>query len=171
MKKDISADTGKLKEEYRQYSIGLALFDLVPVLLFLASGVLIYSRYRSPLLLAGALACFAGGMCKAVWKLIVVIRGADCSSLTKAFRMLMPAGFALMILSVPAGGKAALSGFWHALTMMPAALFFTSGFALMCLMGYLGSHMDSGARANWIEEAVNTLAQLSVLAGLIVYFT
>ncbi|MBQ6439646.1 MAG: alpha/beta hydrolase [Mogibacterium sp.] len=38
-------------------------------------------------------------------------------------------------------------------------------------MGYLGSHLDSSARSNWIEELVNTLAQLAVLAGvIIVYF-
>ena len=41
----------------------------------------------------------------------------------------------------------------------------------MCLMGYLGSHMDNSARSNWTEELVNTLAQLAFLAGVIaVYF-
>ena len=117
------------------------------------------------------LSCFAGGLCKAIWKLIIVIRKEDHPGLTRAFHILMPVGFALMILSVPVGGKAALAGLWRSLTMMPAAAFFAAGFALMCLMGYLGSHMDNSARSNWIEEIVNTLAQLAVLAGVIaVYF-
>ena len=154
-------------DKYKDYTLGLALFDLLPVLSFLFSGMIIYSMYRSQLLLAGVIACFIGGMCKAVWKLIVVMRGADLAFLTRLFHIFMPAGFVLMMLSVPAGGKSAFSGLWHSLTMMPAAPFFFAGVALMCLMGYLGSHMDSSARSNWIEEAVNTLAQLSVLMGVI----
>ena len=157
-------------DEYKEYTMGLALLDLVPVFVFFASGLIMYSMYGSLLLLAGVLASFTGGLCKAVWKMIVVISKKDITGLTRAFHILMPAGFALMILSVPAGGRAALSGFWRSVTMMPALVLFISGFALMCLMGYLGSHMDNSARSNWIEELVNTLAQLAVLAGVIVVY-
>ena len=151
--------------------MGLALVDLMPVLLFLMSGTIMYSMYRSPLLLAGVLACFTGGLCKAIWKMIIVISKKDCTGLTRAFHILMPAGFVLMILSVPAGGKAAFSGLWRSLTMMPASILFAAGFALMCLMGYLGSRLDSGAGSDWTEELINTFAQLAVLAGvIIVYF-
>lgn len=161
----------EISDEYKEYTMGLALLDMVPVFLFLASGLIIYSMYGSLLLLAGVTACFTGGLCKAVWKVIVVIRKRDLTGLTRAFHILMPAGFALMILSVPAGGRAALSGFWRSVTMMPALVLFVTGFALMCLMGYLGSHMDNSSGSNLIEEWVNTLAQLSVLAGVIaVYF-
>jgi hypothetical protein len=39
------------------------------------------------------------------------------------------------------------------------------------MMGWLGSHMDKSARSNWIEELINTAAQLAILAGVvIVYF-
>ena len=161
----------ELPQEYKEYTFGLALLDTVPVLLFLGSGLIMYSMYGRPLLLAGVLASFAGGMSKAVWKMIVVIRKKDLPGLTKAFHILLPAGFALMILSVAAGGRAAFSGLWRSLTMMPAAIMFAAGFALLCLMGYLGAHMDGSARSNWIEELVNTSAQLAVLAGVIaVYF-
>ncbi|MBR4090594.1 MAG: hypothetical protein IKK28_06970, partial [Mogibacterium sp.] len=146
--------TVKWKNEYDDYTLGLALLDLMPVLLFLLSGLIMYSMYESPILLAGVLASFIGGFCKAVWKLIIVTVKKDCSGLTRAFRILMPSGFVLMILSVPAGGGAALAGLWRSLTMMPAALLFAAGFALMCLMGYLGSHMDSSAGSNWTEEIV-----------------
>lgn len=161
----------ELRSEYKEYTLGLAVFDHLPVLLFLMSGLVMYSMYSSPILLAGVLACFVGGSCKAAWKLIVVRQHRDLAILTRAFHILMPAGFVLMLLSVPAGGKAAFAGLWRSITMMPAALLFALGFALMCLMGYLGSHIDSSARSNWIEEIVNTLAQLAVLIGVImVYF-
>lgn len=151
--------------------MGLALVDLMPVLLFLMSGTIMYSMYRSPLLLAGVLACFTGGLCKAIWKMIIVISKKDCTGLTRAFHILLPAGFVLMLLSVPAGGKAAFSGLWRSVTMMPAAILFAAGFALMCLMGYLGSRLDSSAGSDWTEELINTFAQLAVLAGvIIVYF-
>ena len=150
----MSVNTNGYKDEYKEYTMGLALLDMMPVLLFLMSGLIIYSMYDNLLLLAGVLACFTGGLCKAVWKLIIVAGKKDIPGLTRAFHILMPAGFLLMILSVPAGGKAALSGFLRSVTMMPAAILFAAAFALMCLMGYLGSHMDDSAKANRIEELV-----------------
>lgn len=164
---DIKKD---IKEEYKEYTLGLAVFDFLPVFLFFISGILIYRMYESPVLLTGVLACFLGGLSKAVWKAIVVLRGEDRVELTRAFHILMPAGFALMIISVLIGGAPALSGLWHSLSTMPAALFFICGFLLMCIMGYLGSHMDKSARSNWIEEAVNTLAQAAVLIGVITIY-
>ena len=178
----MSRSTGNLKEEYRQYTLGLALFDIVPVLLFLISCILIYSMCMSRLFLAGALCCFIGGMAKVIWKLIVVLAKRDIPAFSRVFRVLMIGGFALMLLSVilstvrtVAGGGAfadsAMAGLWRGLTFMPATLFFIAGFAGMCLMGWLGSHMDKSARSNWIEELINTAAQLAILAGVvIVYF-
>ena len=64
--------TAKWKNEYDEYTLGLALLDLMPVLLFLLSGLIMYSMYESSILLAGVLASFTGGFCKAVWKLIIV---------------------------------------------------------------------------------------------------
>ena len=178
----MSRSTGNLKEEYRQYTLGLALFDIVPVLLFLISCILIYSMCMSRLFLAGALCCFIGGMAKVIWKLIVVLAKRDIPAFSRVFRVLMIGGFALMLLSVilstvrtVAGGGAfadsAMAGLWRGLTFMPAMLFFIAGFAGMCMMGWLGSHMDKSARSNWIEELINTAAQLAILAGVvIVYF-
>ena len=178
----MSRSTGNLKEEYRQYTLGLALFDIVPVLLFLISCILIYSMCMSRLFLAGALCCFIGGMAKVIWKLIVVLAKRDIPAFSRVFRVLMIGGFALMLLSVilstvrtVAGGRAfadsSMAGLWRGLTFMPAMLFFIAGVAGMCLMGWLGSHMDKSARSNWIEELINTAAQLAILAGVvIVYF-
>ena len=80
----------ELKEEYKQYTLGLALFDMVPVLLFLASGLILWSMYGKPLFLAGVIASFVGGTCKALWKLIVVTGKRDKRWLTTAFHILLP---------------------------------------------------------------------------------
>lgn len=161
-----------LKEEYKEYTLGLALFDAIPVIVFLMSSIIIYTMYGSLVFLTGAAACFIGGMSKVIWKILVVKQKKDHAALTKVFRIFMFGGFGLMILSVLLRiGQGSLAGLWHSLTMMPATVFFVLGCAGMVLMGYLGSHMDYGAKANWIEESVNTIAQTAILIGvIIVYF-
>lgn len=172
-----------LKEEYKQYTLGLALFDMVPVLLFLASGLILWSMYGKPLFLAGVIASFVGGTCKALWKLIVVTGKRDKRWLTTAFHILLPGGFMLMLLSVvidvsrdslagaPLGEGSTLSGILRGLSVMPAPLLFLAGAFGMCLMGHLGSRMDESRGANWLEEIVNAFSQLAFLAGVvIVYF-
>ena len=71
-------------DEYKEYSMGLALLDMVPVFLFFASGLIMYSMYGSKLLLAGVLASFTGGLCKAIWKMIVAVSEKDFSEADKA---------------------------------------------------------------------------------------
>jgi hypothetical protein len=167
-----------LKEEYRQYTLGLALFDIVPVLVFLAAGVLLWTMWSDKLLLAGVICSFIAGLSKVLWKLEVVVKKRNSAVLTGIFHFLMPVGFILMILAVAlstfkcvAGGGAfadsAMAGLWRGLTMRPAMWCFLGGFAGMCLMGYLGSHMDESAKANWIEALVNAAAQLAMLAGVV----
>lgn len=170
-----------ISEEYEKYTAGLALFDAVPVLLFLMTGIIVYSGYRSPLFLAGVISSFLGGACKVVWKMIVAVRKRNIVTLTGAFHILLPLGFALMLLSLVidsvreiTGGtpvsESTLGGFWHAVTMVPAAWCFAAGVAGMFIMGYLGSHLDKSAGASWIEEIVNTIAQLAFLAGVILVY-
>ena len=171
------------KTDYEDFTMGLAIFDMVPVLLFLGSGLIIWSMFGEPLFLAGVLAAFIGGTCKAVWKMIIVRNGKDVQLLTKLFHLLMPGGLVLMLLSaviegvdealngIPPGETGVLPGFRTAFTTMPSALLFIAGIAGMCLMGYLGAHMDNSARANMIEEAVNAVSQLMILIGTAaVYF-
>ena len=148
-------------EEYNEYTMGLALVDLMPVLMFLMSGLIMWNMYGSPLLLAGVLACFTGGLCKAVWKIIVVKAKKDISGLTRAFHILMPAGFVLlifgMILSFAAGKLASfLSGL---LRPMPLLFIVISAIGMMGMI-LCSSKLDSSdVRANWIEQGCNTVAQ------------
>lgn len=175
-------DMNEKHSQYEDYTMGLALFDLVPVLLFLMSGLVIWSISGSGLFLAGALCSFLAGLSKAVWKIIVVKSGCDIGLLTKLFRVMMPAGFALMLIAaiaaaaaesrngIPSGGFG-ISGGLRAAASVPAVLFFAAGTAGMCLMGWLGSHLDSSAGSAWKEEVLNAISQLLILAGVItVYF-
>ena len=170
-------------EKYEGFTVGLALLDALPVLFFLFTGVVIYMLWGSRLFLAGVAAATIGGASKVLWKLIVAANGKDVEGLTKAFRVLMPAGFTMMLLSLVTGivsdlisgdgssGSRTLSGLLQGITMMPAAVFFAAGICGLCLMGWLGRHMDNSARSNWIEEITNCLAQLAILIGvIIVYF-
>ena len=50
---------------------------------------------------------------------------------------------------------------------MPSAAFFAMGAAGMCMMEYLGKHLDERSKSNWIEEITNTASQTAILAGLI----
>ena len=156
---------------YEDYTAGLVMFDIIPCVLFLAAGLIIRSMFGSGLFLAGVLCAFAGSMCKVIWKAIIVFGKIDNSALTKGFRILLPAGFVMMLLSVIIHpGTGVLSGLWRGLTMWPAVLFFIVGLACMCLMGYFAGHMDKSAKAAWIEEGTNALAQLAVLIGIIIVY-
>lgn len=173
MDKRIAADNKRdtLRNEYSDYTIGLVLLDAVPVFLFLISGLIMFSMYDSYVLLAGVISCFLGGMAKVIWKLIVVVRRHDISFLTRAFRVLMLGGFGLMILSVLLrAGQGSLTGLVRALISVPACFFFIAGIIGMCVMGYLGSHMDSSARSGWIEELTNTAAQTFILIGMVILY-
>lgn len=163
----------QIKSKYDDYTLGLALFDAVPVFLFLLSGLAIYALSGSLLVLAGAVIAFAGGMCKVIWKIRIVRHGTDNADLTKAFHILLPLGLGSM---AAASVGAALSGrggdFLRAVTTLPTALFFAAGLAGACLMGWLGSRLDNSARSNWIEEFINTAWQAAVLIGVVLlYFT
>lgn len=177
----MSNNSRKLSKEYEQYTIGLALLDAVPVLLFLLSGIILYTMFEDRMFLAGVICCFIGGLSKVYWKFVIVLKKRNSAGLTAIFHVLMPVGFVLMALPViltavkqitggTPVGQSILANLWRGLTMQPAMWCFIGGFALMCLMGYLGAVMDESARANWIEELVNTLAQGAILAGVILVY-
>ena len=170
-KAELNANADILADEYISYTIGLALFDMIPVLLFLMSGLIMCSLYDSRLLMAGVAMSFAGGTCKVIWKVIIAVHRRNIMILTRSFRPLLFGGMAIMLLSVmPGVGHASLTGMIHGLTSFPAVVFFLAGLAGLCLMGWLGAHMDKSARSNWIEEGVNTAAQTAILIGLLIVY-
>lgn len=152
------------------FTLGLALLDAVPVLLFCASMVLVGLRFRSALFAAGAVCCVLAGCGKVAWKLLAALRGADISWLARPFRVLMPAGFALMLVAVVAaiaGGTLAPGTLYALITRMPACACFVLALACFAAMGIMGATLGRrDARANWAEQLVNTCAQLALLAGI-----
>lgn len=151
------------------FSLGLALMDLVPVVLFGLSAIRIGQLLRSGLFLAGAAICLISGVLKVLWKLIAAVSRKNIWILFLQMRFLMPAGFAFLL--------AALVRDWASLNRaailakllsFPACLFFAAGLAGMVLMTFLAFRLDSGdPRANWAEQTVNSLAQLCFFLGLL----
>ena len=84
--------------EYDEYTLGLALFDVLPVLIFLGSGLILYTMYDSKLFLAGVICSFIGGLCKVLWKLVIVLKKRNNAALTFLFHLLLPAGLPAGIL-------------------------------------------------------------------------
>lgn len=91
--------------KYEGFTLGLALVDALPVLLFGGSCILVGIAFRSPLFIAGACICFLGGLLKVMWKIMLAVTGKDIQWLNKPFRYLLIGGFVLIILSVILGWK------------------------------------------------------------------
>ena len=154
------------------YTLGLAAFDAVPVILFGLASRLLARMTGSVLVLLGGVICFVSGMLKVLWKFLVVLRRKNVWPLFVQMRIGMPAGFMVMLAGLVAGllkkdrreraaiGKAVLR---------PAPLFFlllsAAGIGAMI---FCGKKLDSAqAKANWIEQGCNTVAQGSFLAAMV----
>ena len=153
------------------FTLGLALVDAIPVLLFGMSMAVVGLKLRSALFVLGAAASLLAGCGKVAWKLLLALRQRDVSWLNRQFRYLMCAGFVLMLVAVVAAavsGSLRLGALAAALTGMPAIVFFALALCGFAALGVLGATLDgSTARDNWAEQLVNTFAQAMLLAGVI----
>lgn len=151
------------------FSLSLALFDLLPVLLFGGSVILIGILYRSPLFLIGAVLVLWAGIAKVLWKIIAASKKKNIWWLFMQMRIAMPIGFVLILLSLFfSPNPPDLTVILSAVTAFPPVLFFLFGLLAMILMGVFSVKLDSGdVRSNWIEEITNTLAQLSIFTGVL----
>jgi len=151
------------------FTLGLAVFDALPVLLFSASILIITMRFRPLLFVIGAVICAAAGTGKVLWKLIMALKGRDVKILAKQFRFLMPAGFLLIALSVIfAAGSLDIKALVREIASFPQMIFFCLFFLTVIYMTWLGKHMDQNdAAVNWKEQAVNTAAQLFLFIGIL----
>jgi len=84
------------------YSVGVALFDFIPVLitaagmLFLARGISVVHQQLAPVAYAAALLIPLGGLCKASWKLLVAVQSLYIDWLENLLFILMAPGFIAM---------------------------------------------------------------------------
>ena len=145
----------------KDFTLGLALFDAVPVILFGMGTWLLWKMTGSVIVLAGAVICFFSGMLKVLWKIIVVIEQKNVWPFFIQMRIEMPAGFVLLILGLILAFAAGNLSFFLSGLLRPMPLLFilvsVIGMAGMILCG--SKLVSADVRANWIEQGCNTVAQ------------
>lgn len=151
------------------FTLPMAVVDCLPVAFFAVSAISIAARFDSALFLVGALCAVAAGAMKAAWKFVLAIKKRDVPLLNRQFRVLMPAGFAVMAAALVVD-RAKWSPAWvfSHLTAMPALGFLAVGVAGMFCMASFALHNDSrDAKANWREQIVNAVAQACVMMAVV----
>ena len=151
------------------FTLPLALVDALPVLFFGGSMMLIGMLFGSPLFLIGAALCFWAGAAKVLWKIIVVKKKKNIWWMFLQMRLVMPLGFALMLLAVILNRNAVdLHAVLAAVISFPSVLFFAIGVLGTVLMGIFAAKLDpADVRSNWIEQMTNGIAQAAIFAGIL----
>ena len=151
------------------FTLSLALVDALPVLFFGGSMILIGLLFGSLLFLIGAALCFWAGAAKVLWKIIVVARKKNVWWMFLQMRIVMPVGFALMILAVILNrSEINLPAVLASVLSFPSVIFFAAGVIGMVLMGVFAAKLDSAdVRSNWIEQLTNAIAQASIFTGIL----
>ena len=149
----------------QDFSLRLALVDGIPVILFSISMILLSKLLNSYLFLLGSILCLMAGICKVLWKIIVVLKRKNIWFLFIQMRIIMPLGLIMMIVGfVISSSNLDLKIF----ISFPAILFFIIGIIGMSLMFVFAFTLDgSVSKNNWIEQITNIIAQLAFLIGLI----
>lgn len=151
------------------FTLSLALVDALPVLFFGGSMILIGLLFGSILFMLGAVLCFWAGAAKVLWKIIVVIKKKNIWWMFLQMRIVMPVGFALMILAVILNiGVINFSAVLSATLSLPSVIFFAIGVIGMVLMGIFAAKLDSAnVYSNWIEQLTNAIAQAAIFMGIL----
>jgi len=151
------------------FTVGLALVDLLPVIFFGLTAILVGMLTNQPLIYAGAVICFVSGLLKVLWKFIVVLKKKNIWPLFLQMRICMPVGFLIVfagiIISVVNGSAQVLAK----VLQMPSLIFLIGGFLGMGLMIFFAVKLDSSDLAsNWIEQLTNSIAQLCFLIAFLI---
>lgn len=165
------SNNGKMTRETipEGFTLSLALVDALPVLFFCASMMVIGRLFSSFLFLLGALVCFIAGAAKVLWKIIVVLKRKNIWFLFLQMRILMPIGFAMMLISLVVNrARISLAEIAAGFLRMPSLFFFAVGILGMVLMMVFAVKLDSSdVKANWIEQLTNGIAQAAFFVGLL----
>jgi len=150
------------------FSLSLALVDLIPEVLFLGLGLTAAEKTGSVPVFLGAVLCVCAGLMKAFWKMFLALRGTDRKLLPVLFRILLPAGFVMMIAGfIAAGSRARL--LFSGMLRGAALGFFLAGCAGMAAMVVFMVKVKqrSSVRGNWIEEWTNIFMQGMFLISML----
>ena len=149
------------------FSYALAAVDLLPVIFFGGTGVLLGLIVGSPVVGIAASLCFVSGLFKVLWKFIVIAKRKNVWWMFLQMRILMPIGMAALILGLCLSESHKGAHFLQS----PQVLLFALGIGGMGLMGYLGTHLDSAdPKSNRIEQLTNTFAQMCIFAGVLIVY-
>lgn len=158
------------KKNYENFPLSLAMFDALPVIFFSISVIIIAMNYRNALFITGSILCTLAGIGKVVWKIIIAGTRKDIAILNRQLRILMPAGFLLIIIGIIMGAdNIDFSWLMTAILSFPAVVFFAITVIGMILMTIFAFKLNSTKlSSNWIEQITNALAQGSLLAGILI---
>lgn len=151
------------------FTVGLALLDYVPVAAFGAAMMLAGGAMDIPVFSVGAALSFLAGLMKASWKLILGLTKKDVKWLNRPFVPMQSTGTLIMLAGVVTRlFRGGFPGF-PALLGMPQLVFFVLWLGFMGAMVWYRKkrfrHDD--AKCNWTAEIINSLAQCSLLLGVL----
>lgn len=160
-------------------TVGMAVLDIVPVIFFAATTLFAswFFYLESPLTsiinAAGAFLAFLAGLGKVIWKFIRAIQKKDIVFFRKQFRFTMTAGFTLITAACVIFMIKVDAGYFldRVLFNYPISIFLGIGLCFFIAMCIYGLKADfNTARANWIEEILNSLAQIFIFLYIILTF-
>lgn len=165
-------------KEYEGFTVSMALVDALPVIFFSATIFMIALALKGSgitfwVCIIGAIMIIISGLCKVLWKLLLGLKVGDVKILNKIFVPFMAGGFLITVVGVIIGTitKAIKWGaVIHAMTSLPAIIFFIFGIFALCAMGVLRSSkkredFNKDAKKNWIAQFTNAFAQGMVMLG------
>lgn len=151
------------------FTLSMVIVDAFPVIFFSLTAILIGIMLKNPVFIIGAVLAAFAGLCKVIWKLIVVKKKKNIWFLFVQMRIVMPVGFVLMILGVILSRRyIQLKEAVRWAIGFPLVIFFGIGVASLVAMMVLAFTLDSSkAKNNWIEQFVNGIGQFSIFLGML----
>ena len=151
------------------FTLGMAVMDALPVILFCCSMLNIALRFHSRIFIIGAGLSSLAGLGKVIWKFLIALAEKNVALFARQFRYFMSAGFLLMLFSIVMNcKKLAWDGLCRAIFNMPSLFCFIMAIVGMILMGICAARLDkTDAKSNWLEQGINTLAQFFLFLGIL----
>lgn len=162
----------KHKNLPENFTLGLAILDLMPVLFFGIAMIMFGAWLKSPLFIIGVILCVIAGGCKVIWKIIIALWKKNLFFLSRQFRFTMSTGFLIAIIGLlTEWHHVSGAGVISIVLASPSKWLLAVTVVLMMVMFILGATLDSDkVVSNWIEECVNTVAQLCLLIAVVTLF-
>lgn len=154
--------------EYQDFTLFLAIFDALPVIFFCLGMLLIATQFSNSFFLIGAILCTCAGCGKVLWKILIICTKKDIWILNRQLRVLMPAGFLLVIIGLILGrNQINFAVLFNKIISFPTCMFFGITLLGMICMSIFAVKLDgTNAKSNWIEQITNAVAQGCFLLGI-----